>query len=87
MPRAITVDNDTWNVAPAGRVTQYVKDEFALVFTRGSGPEREERVVRYRPMRSLYRDHSLHALSDKQLHQLFRRSQPSWTSPETGYRR
>ncbi len=87
MPRQITVDNDTWNVAPAGRVTQYVKDEFALIFTRGTGSDREERVVRYSPRWSLHRDHSLQALSDRSLHELFLRSQPSWTSPETGYRR
>ena len=87
MARQITVDNDIWDVAPAGRVTQYLKDEFALIFTRGTGPDREERVVRYSPRKSLHRDHSLQGLSDRHLHELFQRSQPSWTSPETGYRR
>jgi len=87
MPRNILIDNVTWSVAPAGRVTQYFKDEFGLVFTRGTGDSREQRVVRYSPRWSRYREFSLQAMSDRQLQELFQRSQPSWTSPETGYRR
>lgn len=84
--RFIQIDGDQWEVAPAGTVTQYVKDEFALVFARGTGPARERRIVRYSPtVRS--RDASLAALSDDYLRELFGRSQPSWTSPELGYRR
>lgn len=86
MPRTVTIENSTWDVAPAGRVTQYFKDEFALVFTRGTGDGREERVVRYSPRGSRYREFSLQELTTRQLMQLFQRSQPSWTSPETGYR-
>jgi hypothetical protein len=87
MSRTITIDNSTWGVAPAGRVTQYFKDEFALVFTRGTGDDREERVVRYSPRGSRHREFSLQELSERQLMDLFLRAQPSWTSPETGYRR
>lgn len=86
MPRQVTIDNATWEVAPAGRVTQYFKDEFALVFTRGTGPDREERVVRYSPRGSRHREFSIQELNDHQLARLFYRSQPSWTSPEAGYR-
>ena len=86
MSRTVTIDNSTWGVAPAGRVTQYFKDEFALVFTRGTGDDREERVVRYSPRGSRHREFSLQELSERQLIDLFARSQPSWTSPEAGYR-
>ena len=84
--RFIDIDGEQWEVAPAGNVTQYVKDEFALVFARGAGEARERRVVRYSPA-IRYRASSLAALSDDNLRDLFRRSQPSWTSPELGYRR
>ena len=44
MPRRIIeVDGEPWEVAVSGRVTQYTKDEFGLVFSRGTGPEREQR--------------------------------------------
>ena len=43
MPRRIIeVDGDRWQVAVSGRSTQYNKDEFGLVFTRGTGPDREQ---------------------------------------------
>lgn len=87
MSRTVTIDNSTWSVAHAGRVTQYFKDEFSLVFTRGTGDDREERVVRYSPRGSRHREFSLQELSERQLADLFNRSQPSWTSPETEYRR
>ena len=46
MPRRIIeVDGEQWEVAVSGRTTQYTKDEFGLVFTRGTGPDREQRVV------------------------------------------
>src|SRR3970040_2055982 len=47
MPRRIIdVDGERWEVAVSGRSTQYTKDEFGLVFTRGTGPDRERRAVR-----------------------------------------
>jgi hypothetical protein len=88
MPRRIIeVDGDQWSVAVSGRVTQYVKDEFGLVFTRGVGPRREQRVVRYSPLGARSREISLGQLSDQQLRDLLAHSQPSWTAPEMGYRR
>ena len=51
MPRRIIeVDGERWEVAVSGRSTQYTKDEFGLVFTRGTGPGRERRAVRYSPL-------------------------------------
>jgi hypothetical protein len=88
MPRRIIeVDGEQWAVAVSGRVTQYVKDEFGLVFTRGVGPNREQRVVRYSPLGSKGREVSLGQLSDSELRDLLAHSQPSWTAPEMGYQR
>jgi hypothetical protein len=88
MPRRIIeVEGEQWAVAVSGRVTQYVKDEFGLVFTRGVGPNREQRVVRYSPLGSKGREVSLGQLSDSELRDLLAHSQPSWTAPEMGYRR
>jgi hypothetical protein len=88
MPRRIIeVDGEQWEVAVSGRVTQYVKDEFGLVFTRGVGPQREQRVVRYSPLGAKAREVSLSQLSDAELRDLLAHSQPSWTAPEMGYRR
>jgi hypothetical protein len=88
MPRRIIeVDGVPWEVAVSGRVTQYTKDEFGLVFTRGTGPDREQRVVRYTPLGAKSRELSLSELSDGQLRDLLAHSQPSWTAPEMGYRR
>lgn len=87
MPRRIfEVDGEQWEVEVSGRVTQYVKDEFGLVFTRGVGPERERRVVRYTPQEDKNREASLGQLSDQELRELLRHSQPSWTAPEMGYK-
>ena len=88
MPRrVIEVDGKQWEVSVSGRVTQYVKDEFGLVFTRGTGPDREQRVVRYTPLGDKSREASLGQLTHQELRDLLRHSQPSWTAPELGYRR
>jgi hypothetical protein len=88
MPRRIIeVDGDQWEVSVSGRSTQYVKDEFGLIFTRGVGPDREQRVARYSPLGPKSREVSLSRLSDQELRDLLAHSQPSWTAPETGYRR
>jgi hypothetical protein len=88
MPRRIIdVDGETWTVAVSGRSTQYTKDEFGLVFTRGTGPAREQRVTRYSPLGAKSRELSLGQLSDQELAQLLAVSQPAWTAPELGYRR
>jgi hypothetical protein len=88
MPRRIIdVNGERWEVAVSGRSTQYTKDEFGLVFTRGTGPGREQRVVRYSPLGAKSRELSLRQLSDKDLADLLAVSQPAWTAPELGYRR
>lgn len=88
MPRRIIeAGGDQWTVSVSGRNTQYTKDEFGLVFTRGTGASREQRVTRYSPLGSKSRELSLHELSDPELRALLAHSQPSWTAPEMGYRR
>jgi len=88
MPRRIIdVDGERWEVAVSGRSTQYTKDEFGLVFTRGTGPARERRVTRYSPLGAKSQELSLGQLSDKELADLLVVSQPAWTAPELGYRR
>lgn len=88
MPRRIIeVDGEQWQVAVSGRTTQYNKDEFGLVFTRGTGENRERRVVRYSPLGAKSRELSLARMSDRELAELLAVSQPAWTAPELGYRR
>lgn len=88
MPRRIIEsDGDQWEVSVSGRVTQYVKDEFGLVFSRGAGAGRERRVTRYSPLGAKSRELSLSQLSDAELRTLLAQSQPAWTAPEMGYRR
>lgn len=88
MPRRIIeVEGEQWKVSVSGRSTQYVKDEFGLVFTRGVGPDREQRVARYSPIGPKSRELSLSQMTDAELRALLSRSQPSWTAPEMGYRR
>ena len=88
MPRRIiAADGEQWEVTVSGRTTQYVKDEFGVIFTRGVGPNREQRVARYSPLGPKSRELSLSQLSDSELRDLLSHSQPSWTAPEMGYRR
>ncbi|GLC27584.1 hypothetical protein [Roseisolibacter agri] len=84
--RRITADGRTWRVFPSGFVTQYNLDEFGLIFVAGEGDEREVRVTRYSPHGERSRERSLAEMSDAQLLELLRASQPSETSPEAGYR-
>jgi len=83
--RSISADGKSWLVFPSGRVTQYDRDEFALVFVNGTGPSREVRVTRYSPMGTRSRERSLVEMSDVDLQRLFGFSQPSDTSPEADY--
>jgi hypothetical protein len=85
--RTVTVDGAAWRVQPTGYVTANTKDEFALIFARGAGAERETRVVRYSPVGARWREQSLASLSDGDLRRLFAQSQPSATSPEAFYAR
>ena len=84
--RILTVDGRMWRVFPSGRVTQYDRDEFALLFVSESPDgKREIRVTRYSPMGARTRERSLAELTDTELERLFGYSQPSATSPEAGY--
>ncbi len=85
--RKLNADGATWTVTPSGYITKYTRDEFGLVFTRGSGPDKEVRVTRYSPQGSRSREQSFAELTDQQLRELFAQSQPSFTSPEAGYTR
>ena len=85
--RQIEIDGSTWSVFPSGYVTSYMQDEFGLFFARGSGEEREVRTTRYSPVGTRSREQSFAELSDSDLRDLFAQSQPSFTSPEAGYRR
>jgi len=84
--RTISVNGKEWKVSPSGRVTQYDQDEFALLFVRGTGEERDIRVTRYSPQGAQSREQSFAELSEERLLSLFGESQPSSTSPEAGYR-
>ena len=83
--RSITLAGRSWQVMPSGRVTQYDRDEFALLFISGTGADREVRVTRYSPHLSRSREQSLLEMDDADIARLFEQSQPSDTSPEAGY--
>ncbi len=83
--RTIMISGERWEVLPAGRVTQYDRDEFALLFVRREAGRREVRVTRYSPQGSRWREESLAEMNDQDLERLFGMSQPSATSPEAGY--
>jgi hypothetical protein len=83
--RSIDIDGNNWLVFPSGRITQYDRDEFGLIFVHGVGADRKVRVTRYSPMGSRSREQSLIELSDVDLKRLFGTSQPSNTSPEADY--
>jgi hypothetical protein len=85
--RSLQVDGQSWSVYPSGYITQYTQDEYALMFTRGAGNDRETRVTRYSPQGTRSREQAFAELSDTQLKELFDQSQPSFTSPEAGYER
>ena len=84
--RTLNIDGHAWSVYPSGRVTQYDRDEFALVFVSDSPGHRAVRVTRYSPVSTRSRERSLAELSDADLSRLFAESQPGETSPEAGYR-
>ena len=85
--RSLEVGGTKWDVYPSGYITQYTQDEYALMFSRGAGAEREVRVTRYSPQGTRSREQAFAELSDRQLKELFDQSQPSFTSPEAGYGR
>lgn len=83
--RSLTAAGRSWQVYPSGRVTQYDRDEFALLFVAEAGGRREVRVTRYSPFGVRSREQSLADLTDAELARLFELSQPGDTSPEAGY--
>ena len=85
--RSLTVAGRSWRVYPSGRVTQYDRDEFALMFVSEGNGRREVRVTRYSPMGVRSRERSLAEMTDAELARLFELSQPGDTSPEAGYSR
>ncbi len=88
MPRRIIeVDGQVWDISPTGRVTQYVRDEFGVLFRRRGGTAAEARVSRFSPVGSRNPEDALAELPAARLQELFARSQPAWTAPETGYLR
>lgn len=83
--RVLRIGDTSWRVFPSGRVTQYDRDEFGLLFVADIGGRREVRVTRYSPVGARSREHSLSEMTDTDLNRLFESSQPGDTSPETDY--
>jgi hypothetical protein len=83
--RTITIEGRSWNVFPSGRVTQYDRDEFALMFVSEAAGKKTVRVTRYSPVGTRSRERSLADLPDAELTRLFAASQPGETSPEADY--
>ena len=83
--RLLTVDGQTWEVYPSGRVSVYGQDQYSLMFQLGTGPQRKRRFTRYAPTGVRRADAALQELSPRQLLELFRQSQPAWTAPESAY--
>ena len=83
--RSLTAGGRTWQVFPSGRITQYDRDEFALLFVADAAGKREVRVTRYSPLGVRSREWSLAEMTDAELARLFDLSQPGDTSPEADY--
>ena len=83
--RTLAVDGERWDVYPSGRVTVYGRDQFGLIFERGTGLQRQRRVTHYSPLGSRSPERAFMELSDRELLELFRQSQPAWTAPEVDY--
>lgn len=82
--RRVVVNGVEWRVTPAGRITQYDRDELGLVFLRPDTGE--ARLTRLSPTGSRAREQALAELSDARLTELLSQSQPAEFSPELGYR-
>ena len=83
--RALVVDGVRWEVCPSGRVTVYGRDQFGLIFEHGTGLQRRRRVTHYSPLGARSPDPAFAELSERELLELFRQSQPAWTAPEVDY--
>ena len=84
--RTVSRDGARWSAAPSGFITQFVGDEFGVVFTRVDDAGTEVRFSRYSPGNARSREASFDALSDAALLRLLITSQPSVRAPEGGYR-
>jgi hypothetical protein len=83
--RVIVENGRRWRVTLSGRRTQYVKDEFGVVFTAEAGAER--RIARFSPLATKSPELAFSRLTERDLLTLFARSQQAATSPELGYGR
>jgi hypothetical protein len=83
--RTLVLDGDRWEVYPSGRVTVYGRDQLGLIFEHGTGPQRRRRVTHYSPLGARSPDRAFAELSERELLELFRQSQPGWTAPEVDY--
>jgi hypothetical protein len=82
--RIVDTRGRAWDVTLSGRYTQYVRDELSLEFRLVGSDER--RYVRTSPRGAKAPELAWQQLSDADLHRLLASSQPSWTSPDGGYR-
>ncbi len=83
--RTLVVAGDRWEVYPSGRVTVYGRDQFGLIFEHGTGLQRRRRVTHYSPLGARSPEPAFAELSERELLELFRQSQPAWTAPEVDY--
>lgn len=83
--REFVVDGERWDAYPSGRVTVYGRDQFGLIFEHGTGPQRRRRVTHYAPLGARSPERAIAELSERDLLDLFRQSQPAWTAPEVNY--
>jgi hypothetical protein len=83
--RRIVMDGETWEVWPSGRVTVYGRDQLGVTFVQGTGPERRRRFTRFSPVGSRGPDAAIAELTEAELVELLRASQPAWTAPEASY--
>jgi hypothetical protein len=83
--RVVIVDGQRWEVFPSGHSTVYGQDQYGLLFQLGTGSDRKRRFTRYAPTGVHRTDAALNELGERQLLELFRQSQPSWTAPESDY--
>ncbi len=82
--RLVDAKGRAWTVSLSGRYTQYVRDELSLEFRLVDGDER--RFVRTSPRGAKAPELALQQLTAADLARLLQSSQPSWTSPDGGYR-
>ena len=82
--RVVDAKGRAWDVTLSGRRTQYTRDELSLEFRRVDGDER--RYARTSPRGAKLPELAWQQLSERELVRLLGSSQPSWTSPDGGYR-